>query len=452
MKFQGAGIPHPWENEAQLFRFWDSLSSAQRDSLEYQLSSIRQDTLDEQRLLVKKDQEIAEKQFECIRQLNFSGNETNQEAGQKKIAQGQLGCLLLAGGQGTRLQWKGPKGTYPISVIKKKSLFQLCAEKVKAAGLKAGRALDLAIMTSEENNRETQSFFQQHAYFGLDPSQISFFVQEGFPLLDKHGKLFLQKPWEVAMGPNGNGESLLHFAKSGILDRWVQKGVEYLHVILVDNPLADPFDAELLGFHCQKDSDITLKCTEKGYPEEKVGVLVEYDGKYQVVEYSEMSTYEKNARREDGRLKHCCANLSMFCFSLSFIRRIVAENRRLPLHKALKSAQFVDERGDVEMSEMPFAWKFETFIFDWLLYTSKVDALIYPREQCFAPLKNLNGSDSPDTVRFSLQAADKKVIQSITGRPPPDFPFELSAEFYYPSQKLLSKWKGKEVLDSYVNG
>lgn len=439
-----------WQNEPQLFRFWDTLTQNQKKVLENQLNTIPIDLLEKQKNLIQEPVVFAKHPFEPFDDFALSGNLDHVFRGQRLIEQGRLGCLLLAGGQGTRLQYARSKGTYPISVIKHKSLFQLCAEKVKAAGQKAGRLLNLAIMTSPDNDKETRTFFQEHAFFGLQPSQISFFVQDVLPLLDASGHLLLQTPYQVSMGSDGNGHSLLRFAQSGILDQWIQQGIEYLHVILVDNPLADPFDAELVGFHDEHGVEITLKCTEKVTPEEKVGVLVKQDGCCKVVEYSEMDAKEKEERRLDGRLKHCCANLSLFCFSLSFIQRMASSRQLLPLHKAWKNAYYLDEEGAFRLSAQPIAWKFETFIFDWLTYAHQVAALIYPREQCFAPLKNPYGADSSETVRKALQQADQRTIQAVTGLSPPDFPFELAADFYYPTPDLLLKWKEKMIATSYV--
>lgn len=440
-----------WQNEPHVFRFWSTLNEDQRKALERQLYGIRIDLLEKQKQLIREPIASMENVFEPFEEFEFSGNLERRLLGQQLIEQGRVGCLVLAGGQGTRLQHLGPKGTYPISLVQQKTLFQMCAEKVKAASQKAGRALNVAIMTSPDNDKETRSFFQKHQFFGLSSSQISFFVQGTLPLLDAEGHLFLQKPWQIATGSDGNGHSLLCFARSGILNQWRKQGVEYLNVILIDNPLADPFDGELLGFHHQQQVDVTLKCTEKLIPEEKVGVLVKQKGRYQVIEYSEMSCQEKADRRPDGRLKHCCANLSLFCFSLSFIQHIFDLDLSLPLHQAWKAAQYVDDKGFSHLSTQPIAWKFETFIFDWLMNTKKVAAILYPREECFAPLKNAQGNDSPESVRKALQQSDRRVIQSITGMPSPDFPFELAAEFYYPTPDLLSKWKGKQVTQSYVS-
>lgn len=439
-----------WKNEPQLFRFWPTLTPEQRETLQHQISHIRLDILEKQKQLIQKSIDFEERPFEPFHEFAFSGNLERQLMGQQLIEQGRLGCLLLAGGQGTRLQFSGPKGMFPISVIKNKSLFQLCAEKVKAAGLKAGRPLNLAIMTSLENDKETRSFFEEHHFFGLAPSQISFFVQETLPFLDIKGKLFLQKPWQIAEGADGNGHSLLCFARSGILDQWMQQGIQYLHVILIDNPLADPFDAELLGFHQMRKAEITLKCTEKKRAEEKVGLLVKQNGRCRVIEYSEMALKDKEERSQEGRLKYCCANLSLFCFTLAFIKRVASMHSSLPLHKVWKIAPFVDQEGISHLSESPNAWKFETFIFDWLLYAQNVAALIYPREECFAPLKQAKGDDSPESVRKALQEADKRIIESITGLIPPSFPFELAQEFYYPTSALLLNWKGKQIANSYI--
>lgn len=437
--------------EPQVFQFWPLLTEEQKLMLEMQLQQVNLELLEQEKQLVVEPSAMQEIAFDAFEEFAFAGNSVDQERGRCLIEQGKLGCLLLAGGQGSRLQFNGPKGCYPISIIKQKTLFQLCAEKVLAASQLAGRPLLLAIMTSPENDQETQLFFRTHNYFGLSPAQVSFFVQDTLPFLNAEGHLFLKSADQLATGADGNGHTLLHFVRSGIWSQWLQQGVEYVHVILIDNPLADPFDAELLGFHERQNVEVTLKCTEKVRADEKVGVLVKQADHFQVVEYSELPEVEKQTKRPDGKLKHCCANLSLFCFSMSFMRRLADENLFLPLHKAWKATYYADEKGISCLAQQPMAWKFETFIFDWLTYTSKVAALLYSREKCFAPLKNLTGADSPEAVRAALQQADRTVIESLTGLPAPDFPFELSAEFYYPTSALRERWWGHLVSEPYVN-
>lgn len=420
--------------QSQLFQFWSQLSENEKKALQIQIEHIDEATLKRQRALIKEKDKIlslTEKEsLEPFDDFGQSGNKEDRQRGEQLIAEGRLGCVLVAGGQGTRLQFSGPKGCYPISVVHHKSLFQLFAERVVVAGKRAGRLLSVAIMTSPDNDEETRQFFQTHHYFGLKPEQIAFFVQETLPLLDEEGSLFLKSPWEIAVGPDGNGHLLVQFAKAGILSQWVARGIEHVHIVLVDNPLADPFDPELLGYHDRKKAEITLKCIERIDPEESVGVIVRKNGKIDVLEYSEMTCEEKQARLTDQKLKHRCANISLFCFSLAFIARMFQAKQQLPLHVAKKSALCVDQAGKTHLSDRPIAWKFETFIFDWLKYAESSAAIIFPRQICFSPLKNLNGENSPATVKKALFERDRQIVRELTGLEPSSFPFELPAEFY----------------------
>lgn len=435
----------------QLFTFWDQLSELEKEHLIQQASSIDFSLLEEQKQLLEKKVLPASQKWEPFHQVSFAGNERDRQIGLKRIQDGKVGCLLLAGGQGTRLRFSGPKGLYPVSLIKQKSLFQLFAEKVVAAGQQVGRMLYLAIMTSPENDAVTKQFFEEHAFWGLQKDQVFFFQQGVLPFLDANGQLFLEEKDTIAFGPNGNGFCLQEFMESGIGRKWQKQGIEDVNLVYIDNPLADPFDAELIGFHYRRQTDATIKCTEKTYADEKVGMLVRDQGHCRVVEYSEMPDQEKQQLLEDGQLKHRWAYIGLFCFSMAFIDRLVAKGH-FPLHAAWKAAKMTDREGRSYLPDHPNAWKFEAFIFDLLAYTDRVAALAYPREHCFAPLKNATGVDSIETVRTALQNYDRWVLTALTQNQPPDVPFELSSQFYYPTPQLLHKWKGRSISGGYIDG
>lgn len=406
--------------------FFDTFISCEQINPTLEVSHMDKQTLERQRELVFFPEKNLPRSYVPFEAFDEVKKGDFYVQGAHLIKEGKLGCLLLAGGQGTRLQFNGPKGCYPISVVHGKSLFQLCAEKVLAASHWAGRPLLLAIMTSPENDAQTKEFFQKHAFFGLDSSQIYFFSQTELPFLDERGEVLFEEKGKIVVGPDGNGSSLKQFVASGIYKEWQRKGIEFLNVILVDNPLADPFDAELVGYHSYHNLDVTLKCTEKKDPAERVGVVVSKGGKAAVVEYSELSEEQKQERREDGKLAYACANLSLFCFSMDFILKI--SDQEIPLHKAWKKTHAIDGTGILKET---MAWKFETFIFDWLDYTRRARVLLYPRNECFAPLKNFSGEDSPETVRRALQEREQKLFEKIHGQPAPAAPFEVPADFYY---------------------
>jgi len=52
------------------------------------------------------------------------------------IAAGKVAGFVVAGGQGTRLGFEGPKGDFPVSPIRNKTLFRLFAETILAAEMK----------------------------------------------------------------------------------------------------------------------------------------------------------------------------------------------------------------------------------------------------------------------------------------------------------------------------
>lgn len=364
-------------------------------------------------------------------------NNLYEKEGIQLLAQGKCALVVLAGGSGSRLRFKGPKGCFPISFIKKKSLFQLLCEKVKAASLQVNYPLEVAIMTSPLNHEETLQFFQKEHFFGLEEKQVQFFCQDLWPLLTLQGDLFLDKKMQIAYGPGGNGCAFRFLAKTPIFETWKRKGVEIVNVIPIDNPLADPFDAELFGFHISEQNELTIKATEKKYLKEKVGVIAEGP---QIIEYSEIC--EEN--------EQYLAYIGLFCVQLSFIEKV--KDKLLPLHKAKKAVNKV-EQGKIIFPEEPNCWKLEEFLFDSFPFSSKTGVFVYPRERCFAPLKNFEGEDSIQAVHEALMQADRKTFSQISGiKPSDEARFELSAQFYYPTNAFVKKWQGRSLpKESYID-
>lgn len=418
-------------NQEHLLQFWDTLNGSQRQHLLGQIEALDFEQLRRQKAILIEKPPQSDRSYEAFTSYSRRGLEADKKLGLQIISSGKAACLLVAGGQGTRLGFNGPKGMFPISIVKHKSLFQLFAEKTLAASHQAGCRLPLAVMTSPLNHAETLSFFAEHDYFGLSSDQLFFYSQSMLPFLDISGNLFLERTDSIALGPDGNGSALQGLIDSGIWSKWKNLDVQYLNFVLIDNPLADPFDAELIGFHARQGGDVTVKCTQRRSAEEKVGLLMRRYGVLQVVEYSELPDEERQALLSDGSLKHACANISLFSFSASFIEKL--KGASFPLHLAFKDAQ--------ALGKSVKAWKFEKFIFDLLPWASNVQALMYPREECFAPLKS---SQDFDMVQKALQSKDRSIYEQVTGmNPPDDRPFELSQDFYYPDSKLLSEWHQK---------
>ncbi|MBS0623789.1 MAG: UTP--glucose-1-phosphate uridylyltransferase [Verrucomicrobia bacterium] len=354
------------------------------------------------------------------------GSQQDFLLGQELMHQGKCGCVVLAGGQSSRLRLSGPKGCVPVSLVRHQSLFALLAEKVVSASAQVGYPLPLAIMTSTANRIEAETFFIKNKYFGLQPSQISFFSQRVWPLLSFSGDLLLSTPGRLAVGPNGNGDFFKQFVVNGIWKEWADQGVEIVRVMPIDNPLALPFDSELFGFHHRLSNDVSIQAIARLSKEEKAGTLVSMQEKVGVVEYGESPAPEKGF-----------ANIGLYAFSMPWVQTI--SQVEMPLHPAMKA---IKTYQDAEVPKHPNVWKFEEFIFDAFCYAQKSEALVYDREHCFAPLKNVEGEDSLSQVQAAILAHERWLYEQRLGKAPPaEAVFELSSDFYYPTEEKLKKLK-----------
>jgi len=357
------------------------------------------------------------------------------------LAQNKIGVLALAGGMGSRLRFEQPKGCFPISVIKEKSLFQLLCEKVQAASQHVKVALQLAILTSDFNDYQTQAFFIENHFFGLDSSQVHFFCQPNLPLLDLEGNHFLQSPGKVATGPGGNGAVFKYFVESGIWQKWNTLGIEIVNLLPIDNPLVDPFDEILATHHFRNQNEVTIKAATRVDPYENVGLICQQDKSIKVVEYSELSLEQRSQEL------HCAlANLGLYTFSMEFIDSV--SKKDLPVHRALKAVKKINHKGEFELPTTPNAYKLESFIFDLFAFSRRSEVVCCPRQDYFAALKNFQGPDSIQTVKEALLTKDRKLLSKMVGGSvPDDFLVELDPSLYYKSKGR----KGLPANGSYVN-
>ena len=218
-------------------------------------------------------------EFSPLKELNHLGNPSYFSLGEELIALGKVGCIILEGGQGSRLNSSIPKALIPIPTVEKKTLLQIFFEMTAAATKKMQRALPLAVMTSPLNCESLAAYLEENDFFGLDKSAIALFQQQMLPFLDDRENPIVDASGSYAQGPDGNGGALKAFYEAGIFEEWRKRGVEYLLTVLIDNPLADPFDPELCGFHASSQADASLKGVQRLSIEEKVGLIVQRNGK-----------------------------------------------------------------------------------------------------------------------------------------------------------------------------
>ena len=331
--------------------------------------------------------------------------------GEELIRTGKTAALTVAGGQGTRLGFDGPKGTYPITPVLHKTLFQYFAESLARVSEKYSTSLHWFIMTSELNDKATRDFFAANSYFGLDPANIHFFTQGFMPAIDYSGKILMSAPDSIALTPDGHGGTLLALRKSGSLDLMKKLGVEYLSYFQVDNPLVPVSNPLMLGLHDLEKSEMSSIMLSKTNVFEKLGNFCVTKGKLQIIEYSDMPE-SLATRTTNGKLDFIAGSPAIHVISTAFIERLTSGGRlELPWHRADKKVAFVNEKGEQVKPSEPNAVKLESFIFDALPLAKKTIILEADRKECFAPTKNATGVDSAESCRRMLCARDARRME-----------------------------------------
>ena len=376
------------------------------------------------------------------------------------MRQGRVAAFTVAGGQGTRLGYPGPKGTFPVTPVKQKTLFQLFAEKIKAAGLRAGRPLHWFIMTSQANHEETEQFFGANKYFGLDVSRVHFFRQGRLPAVDFNGKLLLETPASLALSPDGHGGSLRALHRSGALDLMEAEGIDTISYFQVDNPLVRCLDAAFIGFHLSARAEMSSKMVRKAYPEEKVGHFCQQAGQVVVIEYSDMPLAMQRELEIDGTLRFGAGSIAIHLIDREFARRLAAGGPgvALPFHRADKKIATIDARGQPLQLSKANGVKFELFVFDALPFARNSVVIETARADDFSPVKNAEGLDSPQSSRDDQLRQYARWLQSVgvvmatdpTGLP--KISIEISPLFGDDAASFAERWRALPVKPAIVDG
>jgi UDP-N-acetylglucosamine/UDP-N-acetylgalactosamine diphosphorylase len=442
--------------QEQVLRFFDQLDPAGREKLTNQIRALDlhhiRDLVD---AYVKHKPEIHLprdiKPVEAYPRVPRTADQRElyaraERRGHELLGRGRVAAFLVAGGQGTRLGYDGPKGEFPITPVRNKPLFQVFAEQLLAYGRDADRAIPWYIMTSDVNDMQTQAFFKQHNYFGLKDADVFFFRQGMMPAFGMDGRMLLGEPDSLALSPDGHGGSLSALNKSGALADMKRRGIEHLSYFQVDNPLVLTIDPLFLGLHDLTGSEMSSKTIPKAEPLEKVGNFAIGDGKLQVIEYSDLPESLAMAKNPDGTLKFNAGSIAIHALRVAFVERLNASGRlELPWHRAEKKVPHVDDAGKTVKPDKPNALKLEQFVFDAIPLAK--NAIVYETDRAeeFSPVKNASGVDSPHTSRRDqirragnwLRAAGVHVPDRGDGEP--DATLEISPLFATSAQQLRTR-------------
>jgi len=464
-KFEKAGQGH-------VFKYFDTLGQTQKSELLEQLGQVDLEELDRlnRELIFSKSggealdfSKLEPAPYKPLPQSKRDDPEWRKaaEVGEAAIRAGRLAAFVVAGGQGTRLGFDAPKGCFKVSPVKRKSLFQIFAEKILSAGRKYGVSIPWLVMTSHINDDATRKFFEENNYFGLDKKDVIFFRQGLMPAVDYKGKIILEDKGKIAMTPDGHGGCLRAMCRSGAITELKKRGIDCISYFQVDNPLVNIIDPYFLGFHILGASEMSSKMIPKAYALEKVGHFCVTDGKTTVVEYSDLPKEYQELRDADGKLKFIAGSVAIHILDRNFVERTGSSSSaelRLPFHRADKKIPFVGEDGNIAKPEKANGVKFEMFVFDALPMAKSPVIIEGLRGDEFSPVKNAEGVDSPLTCKNDqkkqfarwLAASGVKVGTDKDGVPEIDI--EVSPLFASNADDFCAAWKALPNKPTVADG
>lgn len=430
--------------QEHVLRYWDELSDEQRNALHAQIMQDILPTLpsdgfvhlnnvyrESNRLLIdgpaKGVSIVPPSTAEVTTMHHAVGGSAHlselvdRQAGLRAVRAGRCAVVVLAGGAGTRLGQTYPKGMLVCPLLRQhKSLFQLHCEKVRRVEVLAGAApgsLQICFMTSDMTDKDTRDFFAAHGNFGLQAEQLSFTVQSSLPCFFETsdpavGKIMLADKHRIAMAPGGNAGVYEALERGGCLAKFAAAGVTHVQIFTVDNILARIADPDFFGFALRTEAEVVVKSTPKAHDHEAVGVFAKTNGKWGVVEYTEIGKEMAEARDETtGERLFNCANIAIHLCSLPFLLRVAEKMRTFYVYHIAKKPIPTTVSDDVQGASRDgkaAGIKMEAFIFDLFQFAAEDSFKIIQvhRSNEFSAIKNADEpskKDSPTTAVRDLQ-------------------------------------------------
>ena len=380
-------------NQEHLLNFYDELTEPEKETLLSQIHNIDFDKINKLYISSTKDDSIPYDRISPIpfvskSKLSKKEIDHYSKIGNEFISKEKLAIITLAGGQGTRLGYKGPKGSYEIDVPPKKSLFEFACDNLKKLNQLTGISLRWYIMTSPANDTATKNYFESKDFFGYPKDKIKFFVQNTLPIIDVDTNVILETPYSIKSGSNGNGDVFKAFSSAGFIDELEQNNIEWVFIGGIDNILLKLVDPLFLGLTISGHYEIASKSIRKLDLYSPDWVFANVDGHPSIIDPKNL----QNNNFESYNQKNILAHL----FSINALKKLPDVD--LPYHRAFKKCDFINSEGMKEVPLKPNSFKFEKFIFDAFSIFDRILLLEVESSEEFAPIKAFTGNETPETA------------------------------------------------------
>ena len=389
-------------NQEQLERFYKDLNKTEQSKLQKEIENIDFEQINSLYINSKKDEIIELKEIKPIKyyikkKLSKSIIEEYSNLAKEILRKNKLCVITMAGGQGSRLGVNGPKGMFKLNIDGKlKSLFEINCEKLIKANKQYNIEILWLIMTSKENDLQTQEFFRNNNYFGYPKNRIIFFTQNEIPVLDLNGKILLEEKYKIKKAANGNGDVFEALSKNNIINKLDNEGIEYISFMGIDNILANPIDYIFLGMMYYKKYQVASKSIFKENAMEKSAVFCKRRNRPYILGYDKISKELSEEKAKNGEFLYRDCNVLAHLMTLKAVKQVIQKD--LPYHRVFRKTNALNQNGESVIQD---SFKFEKFIFDAFSYFEDMLVLRIEKDE-FAPIKNR------EDVEFAIKEYNKK--------------------------------------------
>lgn len=389
-------------NQEQLERFYKDLNKTEQSKLQKEIESIDFEQINNLYINSKKDEIIELKEIKPIKyyikkKLSKSIIEEYSNLAKEILRKNKLCVITMAGGQGSRLGVNGPKGMFKLNIDRKlKSLFEINCEKLIKANKQYNIEILWLIMTSKENDLQTQEFFRNNNYFGYPKNRIIFFTQNEIPVLDLNGKILLEEKYKIKKAANGNGDVFEALSKNNIINKLDNEGIEYISFMGIDNILANPIDYIFLGMMAYKKYQVASKSIFKENAMEKSAVFCKRRNRPYILGYDKISKELSEEKAKNGEFLYRDCNVLAHLMTLKAVKQVIQKD--LPYHRVFRKTNALNQKGESVIQD---SFKFEKFIFDAFSYFEDMLVLRIEKDE-FAPIKN------KEDIEFAIKEYNKK--------------------------------------------
>ncbi|KAI9352552.1 UTP--glucose-1-phosphate uridylyltransferase family [Zopfochytrium polystomum] len=233
----------------------------------------------------------------------------------------KLAVLKLNGGLGTTMGCVGPKSA--IEVRDGMSFLDLTVRQIEYLNDTNAVNVPLILMNSFNTDTETSRIIQKYSSHSV---QLMTFNQSRYPRVEKESLLPLAKAYDAPTGmwyPPGHGDLFESLSNSGLLDKLIEQGKEYLFISNVDN-LGATVDTNLLGHFASSGAEFVMEVTDKTKADIKGGTLIDYNGQVRLLEIAQVPSEHTDDFKSIKKFK--IFNTNNLWVSIKAIKRLIEDS------------------------------------------------------------------------------------------------------------------------------